>query len=260
MANKRYLVLMALMVLVGLIATLPMANASYAIKTLNVTITLNQSSTAQVTEVLSLVLTNTSIQQYSTNRVALNLTLSQWQLIVGPQLVEHVVSPESSIYNFKFLPGPVVTDQYGTSRANITLVYYVTNVTSFNRTAPRTFVYKFNPKVLNFEHGVSGVVLGNDTTLTIKLPNTAAITSIYPVPDLPPNAFTKGYKNVTQISWLYGEPLSKFTLIFVIKQSIQGEVVGFFNAIYEYLGIFTYIIIAAAVVLFMLYVYIRAIR
>ena len=98
-----------------------------------------------------------------------------------------------------------------------------------NETAPRVFLYRFNPRVFNFEHGVSGEVLNQNTTLTIIMPQGGMIKSAYPIPDLPVYAFTNQYKNITKVSWLYGEPLSKFTLVFIIKQSIQAEVAEFFS-------------------------------
>jgi hypothetical protein len=73
-------------------------------------------------------------------------------------------------------------------------------------------------------------------------------------------AFVNQYKNVTTVSWLNGEPLTKFTLVFIIKQSIESEVSIFFATLYKDLGIFTYIIIALAVLLSIFYIYIRASR
>lgn len=233
------------------------ANASYTVKNLNVTVTLNENSSAHVTELLQVVISNASVSQYSTNRVALNLTLSNWQALIGPLLVQHIISTGGSIYNFKFLPGPV-TNQNGQHTANIILAYDVANVTFVNETAPRVFNYRFNPKVFNFEHGVSGEILTPNTTLTMILPAGSSIQSVYPIPDLPVFAFTNQYKNVTTISWINGEPLTKFALIFIIKQSIEAEVSTFFSAAYKDLGLFTYIIIALAIVLSIFYIYHRA--
>ncbi|MGI0134700.1 MAG: hypothetical protein ACREBW_07065, partial [Candidatus Micrarchaeaceae archaeon] len=135
--------------------------------------------------------------------------------------------------------------------------YGVSNVTIVNQTAPRNFVYRFNPAVFNFEHGASGQVLNPNATLTVVLPTGAQIKSIYPIPDYPATAFTDNYANTTRVSWLYGEPLSKFTLTFVITEGIQAEVVGFFSQVYKALGIFTYLIIAIVVLAFILYAYFR---
>jgi hypothetical protein len=259
LAKPTYSIFVALIISIGLLLLLPVANASYTVKNLNVTITLNPNTSAQVVESLQVDISNVSVSQYSTNRAALNLSLSNWQSLIGPLLVQHVISPNSSVYNFKFLPGPV-SKQNGQNVANIILVYYVKNITSVNETAPRVFQYKFNPRFFNFEHGASGEVLTPNTTLTMIIPQSGTITTAYPIPDLPPYVFTTNYKNTTKVSWLYGEPLSKFTLIYWVPQSIPAEVEGFFTAIYRTLGLFTYIIIAVAVILFILYVYHRASR
>lgn len=235
------------------------ARAAYTVQNLNVTVTLNHNTSAQVDEVLKVLISNASVSQYSTNRLAFNLTLSDWQKLIGPQLVQHIINPNGSIYNFNFLPGPVVNAN-GQSLAYVILAYDVNNVTVVNETAPRRFLYKFNPKVLNFEHGVSGEVLPANTTFTIAVPAGAVIKSAYPLPDLPVYAFTNNYTNVTKVSWLYGEPLSRFSFTFLVQQTIQGEVISFFQAVYGFFGIFAYVIIAAVIVLFIAYTYYRASR
>jgi hypothetical protein len=257
LGNLNRTLILAFLITVSLIFISPLAGASYTVKNLNVTITLNTNTSAQVTEVLSMSISNESVSQYSTNRAALNLTLSGWQQLIGPLLVEHVINPNSSIYDFKFLPGPVIT-QNGQHNANIILAYDVKNVTFVSQIAPREFQYRFNPRVFNFEHGVSGEVLNPNATLNIVMPQGGTIVSVYPIPDLPVFAFAHQYANVTQLSWLYGEPLSKFTLVFDIQQSIPAEVEGFFTAVYQKLGIFTYVLIAVAIIALILYIYRKA--
>lgn len=249
---------MLLAISLSFLPLMQFASASYTVRNLNVTITLEPNTSAQVTEVLSVLISNASASQYSTDRLALNLTLSDWQQEIGPMLEQHILNPNSSAYNFKFLPGPITHNVQGQSIALMILSYDVKNVTFVNQTAPRQFTYRFNPKVFNFEHGVSGEILSSNTTLTMVIPPGAVISSAYPLPDLPVYAFTNNYANVTSVSWLYGEPLSKFSFIFVVHQGIQAEVEDFFNGIYTTLGLFTYLIIAAAVLLFIMYVYIRA--
>lgn len=259
MGNWTYRLIIA-MIATAILATIaPLSSASYTVRNINVTITLNTNTSAQVTEILQLTISNASVNQYSTNRAALNLTLSEWQQLIGPQLVEHVISPNSSIYNFKFLPGPVQTIN-GNHDANIILAYGVKNVTFVSQIAPRQFQYRFNPRVFNFEHGISGEVLDQNTTLTMIIPQGGTIISAYPIPDMPAYAFTSQYANVTKVSWLYGEPLSTFTLVFKINQSLSAEVEGFFSGLYRKLGLYTYVIISAAIILSILYIYRKAIR
>ena len=76
-------------------------------------------------------MSNGSVSQYLTNRVALNLTLSDWQAIIGPLLVQHIINPSTSVHNFKLLPGSVIACN-GISTAYILMSYTVSNVTSMN--------------------------------------------------------------------------------------------------------------------------------
>ena len=234
--------------------------ASYTVTHLSTTITLNQNTSATVREVLTVTISNVSINQYAQDREALNLTLSTWQSLIGPLLVQHVINPKSGVYNFKFLPGPPTPTIIGQEQAQLLMTYNVHNATTVDEFAPRKFLYTFNPSIFNFEHGASGQVLNPNTTLTIDLPSGSRIKTIYPVPDLPIGAFAANYTNVTSVSWFYQEPLSKFTLTFLKQQSIESEVFSFFSAAYSYLGFFTYVIIAVVIIAFILYTYFKALE
>lgn len=246
-----------MIIVLALAPLLGIANASYNVTNINVNVYLNQNTSAHVNETLQVTITNQSIQQYQTSRVALNLTLSQWQGLIGQQLVEHIINPRGSIYNFVLLPGPAVQDG-PIYKAALVLSYDVSNVTTVNQTSPRVFVYTLRPNVFNFQHGASGEVLSPDTTLNITIPSNARIRSVYPVPDFPPYGITNNYANTSSILWFSGEPLSKFVLVFVVNQSIRDEVGVFFSALYGDLGIYSYLIIAVVIALFVLYVYYRA--
>jgi len=253
------LMLILTFALIVLLALAMNPNASYTVKNLNVTIALNQNTSAQVTEVLYVQISNESVNQYSTNRAALNLTLSNWQALIGPMLVQHVLNPNQSVYDFKFLPGAVIRAG-GRNFASIAMSYKVSNITSVNQTAPRQFMYMFNPRFFNFDHGVSGTVLNQNTTMTITVPGAALIKSAYPIPDLPTYSFTQNYKNISAVSWLYGEPLSKFSFTFIINQSVQLEVITFITTVRKMLGVMIYVILAIVIGLFLTYVYYRAVR
>ncbi|EET90326.1 MAG: hypothetical protein UNLARM2_0181 [Candidatus Micrarchaeum acidiphilum ARMAN-2] len=232
------------------------SDASYTVTYLNTTVYLNANTSARVVEILNLSISNSSISQYRTDRLALNLTLSTWQSLVGPELVEHIINPKSGVYKFEFLPGPLMVD-YNGAHTYLMMNYYVKNVTSVTETGPRLFKYTFNPDVFNFEHAASGQVLPQNTSFTIVFPNTSTISSVYPIPDYPAKGFTSGYSNVTKISWNNGEPLSKFTLTFYTHESLQEEVINFFKGIYGALGMFTYVIIAAVILVLIMYTYLK---
>lgn len=231
--------------------------SSYSVNHITVHMFLNPNTSVHVNETIQIGIGNQSIKQYQTNRVALNLTVSQWQQLIGSQLTEHIINPKGSIYNFVLLPGPVF--QSGNNyEADIILSYDVNNVTIVNQTSPRVFVYNLRSNVFNFQHGASGQVLSPNTTLNITIPPGATIKSVYPIPDAPANGITTNYANVSSISWFYGEPLSTFDMVFVVNQSLRSEVLTFFSAVYHTLGIYSYILIAVVILLFVLYVYYRA--
>lgn len=240
-----------------LLALANVSHASYIVNYINTTVSLNPNQSAQVTESLKVSVSNESVQQYTTDRLALNLTLSQWQNIIGPSLVQHIINPKRGIYDFNFLPGPLINSPNG-KIAYLLMSYSVSNVTTANETGPRTFLYRFNNNVFNFQHGQSGAVLGENTTLTILLPTGASITNIYPIPDSPSLGFVSAYKNATKVSWNADEPLSQFTLTFTEQESLESEVVSFFASVYDYLGGFTYVIIAAVIAVVIIYTYLKA--
>lgn len=234
-----------------------LAYGSYTVTHLNTTVILNANTSAAVKEILTVHVSNQSVQQYTADRVALNLTLDEWEALVGPMLVQHIINPTSGVYNFRFLPGPLIKTADG-GTAYLIMSYDVLNVTKMSQTSPRLFTYRFDPNVLNFEHGASGEVLPANTTFSIILPPGAVLSSVYPIPDAPESGITNNYANVSEVSWFYGEPLSKFELTFTITESLQQEVSKAFLGVYRYLGVFSYIIIALAILLFVIYAYVKA--
>jgi hypothetical protein len=233
--------------------------ASYNVTHLNTTLVLNSTGAAQVKEILTVgVSGNDSIKQYSTARLSLNFTISQWQDLVGPELAEHIVNPRTGVSDFNLLPGPIVNLSLYKHIAYITMSYEVNNVTAVNQTGPRIFRYTFNDNVFNFEHAASGLVLFPNATLNVVLPPNSKVISIYPLPDLPVSGIAQDYQNTTQFSWNQGEPLSQFTLTFTSQEGLQDEVLGFFSSVYQSLGALVYVIIVAVAVAFVAYTYYRA--
>jgi hypothetical protein len=238
------------------------ASASYTITNLNTTVVLYKNTSAAVTEIFNISVSNQSVSQYVGSRASLNLTLSQWQSVVGPALTEYILNPKSAATNLRLLPGPLIrSGNYG-GRALIVINYEVANVTTVNRTGPRILQYAFEPSVFNFEHGQSGEILPQGTSLSIILPSSSQLESVYPIPDSPQIAFGSDNRitNVSRLTWDTGEPLSKFELGFQVNESLQEEVQTFFANIYDALGIFFYIIIIIAILLIIAYAYFRASR
>ena len=131
------------------------------------------------------------------------------------------------------------------------------NITVVNQTGPRTYVYTFNPSVLNFKHGTSGTFLGSATSLNIILPNSSTLISVYPLPDSPMQ-LSNLTATATALSWYAGEPLYNYKLVFAVNESLMEEVATFFASIYAKLGVFSYLIIIAVILLFVLYTYLKA--
>ncbi len=233
------------------------SGASYTVTHVTTQVTLNVNTSASVRETYTVVITNASISQYQSARSALNLTLSNWQDIIGPTLTQHIINPKTGVYGFELFPGPITTSITGQQEADVLISYGVRNVTSVDEIAPRVFQHTFNDDVFNFAHGVSGEVLPANYTLTIVLPNDAGIKSIYPLPDSPPNLLANNFMNVTMMSWFSQEPLSKFLLVYTTHQTIEGEVSSFFTAAYNFFGFFTYVIIILIVLFFILYTYLK---
>ncbi|MGI0141147.1 MAG: hypothetical protein ACREBF_00645 [Candidatus Micrarchaeales archaeon] len=232
-------------------------NAYLNVTYLNTTIVLNTNGSAHVVEALNLYVSNSSIAQYQQDRQAINFTLSNWQKALNTNLlVEHILNPKSSVYGFTFLPGPLNYALFNAS-AQLTLSYYVNNVTTISTIAPRKFEYSFNNSVFNFVHTASGQSLPQIAKLNIIVPRGAQIVAIYPVPDSPKLSFIGNYTGSTEFSWYSGEPLSTFTFQYIITQSPGQEVSSFFSNVYTSYSSILFIIITVVVVLVLVYLYIR---
>jgi hypothetical protein len=230
------------------------AHASYTVQSVNTTVTISTNNTGHVIQIVEFMVSNQSANQYSTARVALNLTVSAWESLIGSQQVNYdLINPHSGVKNLKLLPGPLAVNG-NHYVADIILNYYVNNVTSYKEIAPRTFYYSFNPSVLNFQSSQSGVNLPSDARFNIVLPGGSKIISVYPVPDYP-SVINYTSHNTSMISWDAGEPLSKFQLNFEVKESLSAEVINFFGKVYSELGLLTYVIVGGLIIAFIVYTY-----
>ncbi len=234
------------------------SNAYFNVTYLNTTVILENNTSAHVIEVLTLFISNSSVQQYMQYRQAINLTLSNWGNALGTSyLIEHIINPNSSISKFTFLPGPVMRNINGSGLAYLTMDYYVGNVTTKSIIAPRKFEYTFNDKVFNFMHTASGEALYPNSRLNIIIPKDAQVVSIYPAPDYPVPSSPGNYTGYTEFSWFYGEPLSKFSFSYIITESLQQEVVSYFGALLSKYGTIIYASLIAIIVIIIIYLYIK---
>ncbi len=234
------------------------SHAFYNITFVNTTVILSGNSSAHVIETFNLYVSNASVLQYTQNRDAIGLSLSDWQNILYTNLLtQHIVSQKRSTYGFTFLPGPLVS-QFGGGQALLTMSYDVNNVTTVRNIAPRKFEYTFNDSVFNFIDTVNGQALPSNVRLNLVIPERSQILMVYPLPDLPSPSSLGDYKNLTTFSWFSGEPLSQFSFSFVSTQSLQGEVLGYFSSIYNAYKIVLYAILIAAIAAILIYVYLHS--
>lgn len=252
------MVLKYIVVLLLLMALLPSMHAYYNITAINTTVTLYKNTSAHVVEAFNLFISNSSVQQYQTNRDAVGLSLSDWQkTLYTTQLTEHIVNSRHSSYGFTFLPGPLIT-YFQNGSALLTMSYYVNNVTTVKNIAPREFEYSFNDSVFNFENTANGQTLPGNARFNIVLPRGASATSMYPLPDYPPPTYLDNYSNFTEFSWYSGEPLSQFYFYFVETESLQQEVTSYFSGLYSSYETLFYVMVVAVVALVLAYAYLRA--
>ncbi|MDE1855533.1 MAG: hypothetical protein KGH57_04435 [Candidatus Micrarchaeota archaeon] len=256
----RILLSFAVFFMLGLFA-MGSVNAYFNATYLSTTVFLTNSTAAHVVEGIQLYVSNASISTYDQDRQAFNLSLGNWQKVIGntPFLTQHILNPKSSISNFTFLPGPITPAGNGGGYASLTMSYDSQNVTSVVSIAPRQFEYRLNNSVFNYLHTASGQSLLSNARLTFIVPNGTQVVTAYPLPDFPtPNQF--GKYSGTSFSWFSGEPLQNFNFVYLVTQTPEQEVVQFFNALYSSYGTLIYVLIILALVGIAMYVYFRFFR
>ena len=163
-----------LLTFILLLVSLTQSYAYFEVLKLNTTVTLSTNTSGKVVEVLTLFVSNSSIQQYKADRAALNLSLNNWNSELGTTLLTpHILNPRSSISNFTFLPGPVLIVGTSGGEATLTMSYIANNITYIRPIEPRRFEYFFNSSALNFEHTASGEQLFSNARLNLIIPNSA---------------------------------------------------------------------------------------
>jgi hypothetical protein len=245
-----------LLTFILLLVSLTQSYAYFEVLKLNTTVTLSTNTSGKVVEVLTLFVSNSSIQQYKADRAALNLSLNNWNSELGTTLLTpHILNPRSSISNFTFLPGPVLIVGTSGGEATLTMSYIANNITYIKPIGPRRFEYFFNSSALNFEHTASGEQLFSNARLNMIIPNSASILSVYPSPDYPTPNLNGQYGNATMFSWYYSETLSKFVFNYVVTESLQAEVTNYFTNLYEKYSGIIYAVVIIAVALLVFYIY-----
>ena len=225
---------------------------------LNTTVILNKSTTAEVVETLLVNMSNSSAGLYLQDRQSINLTLGDWSYVLHTNLlIQHITSPNGSISDFTFLPGPIIDRNNRTAQAMLTMRYYASNVTTVKNIGPRKFDYTFNSAALDFEHVASGDALPQNARLNIIIPAGTRVISAYPEPDYPYPSFVGNYGNTTTFSWYQGEPLSEFKFSYLETESLQDEVINYFANLYANYTQQIYLVIIILAGILAVYIYVK---
>jgi hypothetical protein len=221
-----------LCILIVSLLLIPILGASFYDLSLSVTVKVNTNGSAHVTENVLLSLDPTSEGLYNQSIYSSELTIMDWQQITQSQyLRQHIIS-SSAARNLRITPKDTQPYIYGSrSGADIELDYDIDNIVMINQTGPRTLQYTFNSSLLSFQPSPSGQVLPRNNNLTIILPPDSLVTAISPDPTQPTiqRDYAGRVSGVSSFTWRGTVPLMEFQLVFTREQSMDVEVMNFFE-------------------------------
>lgn len=222
--------------------------ASFQLRGLEVSISLNPDGTAHATEIFRLFLDNAgSVELYQSSFVYNDL--SSWNERTNiSDLRTHVSFAYADLRNLRVRPQPVdscntVAD---TCYATLALDYDIyplsanqTGILNMDPYKPRTIRYDLRPEGLTFPRSKAGdILLPKEATLRLSVPDEASRITFSRAPDnlgnetamfrFDPRSSTTYYTGRTrQFIWA-GETLSQFSLAYEIEQPLDSEIVTFF--------------------------------
>jgi hypothetical protein len=212
----------------------PLLGASFYDMSLNVVVKVNTNGSAHVTENVLLAIDPSSESLYNQSIYSTQLTIMDWQQITQSQyLRQHIIS-STAARNLEITPRDITPYAYGSrSGADIELDYDVDNIATINQTGPRTLQYTFNSSSLSFQPSPSGQVLPRGNNLTIIIPPDSLVTNILPDPTKPviQRDYAGEVSGVSTFTWSGTVPLMNFQLVFTREQSMDVEVMDFFNGL-----------------------------
>jgi len=158
-----------------------------------------------------------------------------------PDLIYHIGGKDVEVDNLAILPEPV-QKVYKNGYTTISITYTVLEPKTIKnnestqyiglfileKTKPRTTKYLLNRQAFLNTNDNGDLILSPNTKLTLLLPKNSKITTIYPLPHTLKDSLPPFY--VSTISWTK-QILPKFTLEFEIEDTLESEIVGFFNSI-----------------------------
>ena len=223
--------------------------AGFQLGTLKVTVEANKDGSAHVEEKIHMFITSTD----SINLYMGSLTrndIATWKDRIGLNDIRHHVSSNVvEIRNMRIRPQPVDKCNLGagTCEANLIFDYDVYpimhNDTAVNGTGlfitenfkPRTTRYRLNPGALSFATTSDGdIMLPKEATLTLIIPKDASNIYVQPLPqdmvDMRPPL-----KGVSTFAW-GNTVLPKFEFTFEREESLETEILQFFQSIQDYVS------------------------
>lgn len=235
--------------IVFLMLILSTASAGFELKSLHVTITVNPDGSAYVEEKIYLFLTSPDDVELYESGMSIN-DLATWKERIGlGDIRYHIGTATVDVRNIRIRPQPVEKCSTVTGACFATLMFdygaspFTINGTPVEGTGlfimekfkPRTTRYTLNPKSLSFEVTADGdIVLQKNVVLTIILPQDAKNIYAQPIPkDLidsrPP------FKGISTFSW-ENTILPKFEFSYEREESLESEVLQFFQSAQQHVS------------------------
>ncbi len=224
--------------------------ASFEMQSIDIRAHIQEDGSARITEEFSIYIEGQeSIELYeeSLSTLSRNNIQSWFHKLQLQELIYHIGGQRVDIENLIILPEPA-QKVYNNAYTTISISYDVLpspekQTTDENisfteekglfilkNTKPRTTEYTLNRWAFLDTTENGDLILSQNTKLTFLLPEKAKITTIYPVPDNLKDKLPPYY--VSTVAWT--KPvLPKFTLVFEVEETLESEIVYFFNSIQD---------------------------
>lgn len=217
--------------------------SSFELKELDITIFVHEDGSAHVIEVVTILVSgNESLSAYSDYMSSANYVkndIATWQSVLdNSQVTYHIGGGQVIITDLVITPGPFYhkNDYLQTAQVDMRLDYDVsapvdddpnTDLFNVDNIKPRTKKYTLNTRAFLFDEDSGDLIMPAGTTLRFTLPEDVLITNLKPMPstiqgDLP-------IYGLTELEWS-AIRLTEFTLVFEREETLETEIVEFFQS------------------------------
>ena len=229
------------MVLLGVLCA--GASANFILQSISVTIEAQKNGDAHIVEKISMFLdSQDSVDLYKSS---LGISdIASWRSRIGLSDIRfHVSTAEVGIVNLRIKPQPVercstfdgtcwatmILDYTATPLYNKTERINTTGVFFLEQGRPRTTRYSINPQAISLKRTDSGdILLDPYVTLTIIIPSDSVVESLQPIPSDLADTVQPPFKGVSTFTWK-NAILPKFELVFTREDTLESEIIQFFN-------------------------------